>query len=146
MNCEAKGKRKKPSHLAQKALLRLHSRCFYNINYKSNFTAWWQKRHGCMEQLLKRIKSRFSRGGQLRSITRAVQNCGWRRGQSILHLAAGFLVNAGCWSSKWALDSSWCSKVRNAQGLSKNKIICLNLSVQFSKCLTKFVCFQAENC
>lgn len=37
-----KGKKggKNNQHLAQKALLRLHSKCFYNINNKSNFRAW----------------------------------------------------------------------------------------------------------
>lgn len=73
-----KGKkgRKKPNNcLAQKALLRLHSKCFYNINNKSNFTAWWLKWHSCMEQLLKQTKSRFSHGGQPTLITGAVQSC-----------------------------------------------------------------------
>ena len=51
-NRETNAKRKKKTnHPAQKALLRLHSGCFYNINNKSNFTAWWLKEHGCMEQL-----------------------------------------------------------------------------------------------
>lgn len=75
-----KQKGKKTNYLAQKALLRLLSRCFYNINYKSNFTAWWLKGHGCMEQLLKWTKSRFSHGGQFKYITQAMQSCGVEEG------------------------------------------------------------------